>query len=247
MSHLEKDSFKEILHSLDEMRKASGTPLAKDVIEESFRGLGLSKQQQALVYEYLHTPQEEISGTDSKAAGGQAKLPDTALFKFYFEDLKQIPQLAQQEEEILYKNLISGDKIAVQKLSEQWIPKVTELAKAQVQAAGKKEAADLIQEGNMGVFLALQQMLGSGKIIDFEWELAQAAKKAMESYVQKIKADADMGESLLSKAALVYEAQTYLAKQLQRLPSAAELSQYTKIAEAELEGLLTMLEEKSEY
>ncbi len=53
-----------------------------------------------------------------------------------------------------------------------------------------------------------------------------------------------MDQSLLAKAALVYEAQKYLAEQLQRLPSAAELSQYTKIAEEELKDLLSMLEEK---
>ena len=132
----------------------------------------------------------------------------------------------------------------MQKLSEQWIYKVTELVKLKVQAVGKKEAADLIQEGNMGVFLALQQMLGSGKEADFEMMLAKAAKDAIDDYVRKRKADADMDQSLLAKAALVYEAQKYLAEQLQRLPSAAELSQYTKIAEEELKDLLSMLEEK---
>ena len=74
--------------------------------------------------------------------------------------------------------------------------------------------------------------------------LAKAAKDAIDDYVRKRKADADMDQSLLAKAALVYEAQKYLAEQLQRLPSAAELSQYTKIAEEELKDLLSMLEEK---
>lgn len=250
VSHFEKDSFVEILHSLEEIRKTSGKSLTKEVIEASFQGLELSKQQQDLIYEYLQMPQKEafdggtIGFTAEKETDEQQKLPDTDFMKLYLEDLKKIPRLVQQEEKRLYHQLIAGDKTAMQKLSEQWIFKVTELAKAKVQAVGKKEVADLIQEGNMGVFLALQQMLGSGKEADFEMELAKAAKDAMDDYVRKRKADADMDQSLLAKAALVYEAQKYLAEQLQRLPSAAELSQYTKIAEEELKDLLSMLEEK---
>lgn len=59
--------------------------------------------------------------------------------------------------------------------------------------------------------------------------------------------DTDMDQSLLAKAALVYEAQKYLAEQMQRMPSTEELSQYTKITVSEMEDILTILEKGNKY
>ena len=105
----------------------------------------------------------------------------------------------------------------------------------------------MIQEGNIAVFLALQQMLGCGKKINFEKELMMKARNAMDEYSKKMMKDTDMDQSLLAKAALVYEAQKYLAEQMQRMPSIEELSQYTKITVSEMEDILTLLEKGNEY
>ncbi|MDE7312436.1 MAG: hypothetical protein K2N87_12585 [Eubacterium sp.] len=237
-----------ILRSLEEIRNTSGTAPTKKEIAVSFKGMGLTKQQQEFIYEYLQRPQEETVGIQEASLSGETGsrpvIVNEAFFKKYTENLNKIPRLAPKEEELLYERLISGDKEAVQSLSEQWAYKVAELARAQIMAVGEKEAADLIQEGNIGVFLALQQMLGLGKKVDFGKELARAAEEAMERYVQKTMADADMDQSLLVKAALVYEAQKFLAEQLQRLPSATELSQYTRLPETELDNILAILDEK---
>lgn len=248
MNYFEKDNFMEILHSLDETRKTSKVELTREDIAMSFKGLGLSKQQQEYIYEYFQSPQQETD--DGQAASlstetaSKTEIANTDFLKRYMEDLETIPRLSSQEEELLYERLISGDIEAVQKLSEQWMHKVAGIARAQITTVGPKEAADLIQEGNIGVYLALQQMLGSGKKVDLKKELARVAEEAMERYVQKTIADADMDQSLLAKAALVYEAQNFLAEQWQRIPSIEELSQYTKMPETELEDILAILEQK---
>lgn len=107
-----------------------------------------------------------------------------------------------------------------------------------------KECADMIQEENIGVLIALQKLSPSGKKVDFEKELTTAAGCTMEAYVQKTHTDADMDQSLLTKAAFVYEARRYLSEQLQRLPSGEELGQYTKIPDTELENILALLEKE---
>ena len=79
MGHFEKDSFVEILHSLEEARKTSGKSLTKEMIEESFHGMELSKQQQDLIYEYLQMPQKEAF--DGGAIGLTAETSRYGFFK----------------------------------------------------------------------------------------------------------------------------------------------------------------------
>lgn len=251
-----EDNFIDTLHSVQEMMQTSGAELSKEEIAAYFNDMKLSRQQQEMVYQYLHRPQKEwrsviqekaetgIEAAQEQDADYEIKLPDTVFFRLYLEDLKRVSQCTQEEEEQLYERLAAGDELSVQKLAAQWMHKVLRIAKKQIKAADPKEFADIIQEGNMGVLLALQQMLGSGIQMDFEKELSKAARNAMHEYMQKTAADADMDQSLVAKAALVYEAQKFLAEQLQRLPTAAELSKYTKLPEKELEDLLLLLEKK---
>lgn len=251
-----KHNFMDTLHSVQEMMKTSHNGLSKEEIAAYFDGMELSRQQQEMIYQYLQGPQEEwnskipvesefgIEAAEEQDADDEIKLPDTAFFRLYRQDLQQIPQCTKEERKRLYERLAAGDESSVQELAEQWMHIVLQIAKKQMKTADPKEFADIIQEGNMGVFLALQQMFGSGLRMDFEKELSKAARTAMEEYMQKTTADADMDQSLVAKAALVYEAQKFLTGQLQRLPTAAELSRYTKLPETELEDILSILEKK---
>ena len=242
-----KLNFTDTLHVVQNIMKTSEARLSKEEIVAYFDGMGLSRQQKEMIYQYLQGTQEAEPGIEmpeEQEEEDETELPDTIFFRSYLEDLQQISQCTQEEEELLYERLAAGDESSVQKLVEQWMHKVLRIAKKQTKAADTKEFADIIQEGNMGVFLALQQMLGSGPRMDFEEELSKAARNAMEEYMQKTAADTDMDQSLVAKAALVYEAQEFLAEHQHRLPTAAELSQYTKLPETELEDILSILEKK---
>lgn len=170
------------------------------------------------------------------------KLPQSAFFQLYLKDMQKIQPCTEQEEDRLYDQLVRGEKTAVQKLSEQWMLRTLELAKNYTVHADHLQ--DVIQEGNMAVFLTLSNLLGSGTETDFRKTIKEAAADAMETYEKEAEAAKDMDHSLLAKAALIYEAQKFLAESLQRMPSAAELSQYTRLKETELEDILSMLKEK---
>lgn len=256
-----KNNLLEIIHSVQEKIKASDSKLTKDEIALFFKDITISFKQQNLIYEYLLNFQEEIqcdsieqqmdaNTMDIKLAECSQKktnfeVPETEFFRLYLQDLQKIVLFDEQEEKRLYEGLLAGDEKALHTLSEQWMPKVLQIARKRIKEADKKEFSDMIQEGNIGVFFALQQMMGSDRQIDFEQELTKAAEDAMDQYMQKMSADADMDQSLLAKAALVYEAQKFLSEQFQRLPSTEELSQYTKMTENELEDIFAVLK-KSE-
>ena len=256
-----KKQLSDKIHAVQEIMESSGTVLTKDEITGYLQPLPLSEQQINMVCQYL-SEQQSYTNTLSAAdrdnrdtiqvhpAGRHADrrqpAADTPFPGMYQQDLSRIVPCTKEEENRLYEQLLTGSSNALQQLSEQWTHKVLKIARSKTATADMdpKEFADMIQEGNMGVLIALQQMSVSGKKTDFEQELTAAAESAMEMYVQKIYAAADMDQSLLAKAALVYEAQCYLVRQLQRIPSVEELARYTKIPVPELEDILALLEEK---
>lgn len=253
--------FLQVIHSVQERVRTSDRMPDREEIAGYFKEMELSPKHQEMVYQYLEhlreedenqlvekqnlkeqNPEDIKMNTDEPNA--KVRLPDTAFFRLYLEDIRKRKRYSKEEEEILYHRLITGDTTVIQKLSEEWTYKVLQIAQFQVRAADTKEFADMLQEGNMAVFLALQQLAGSEKKEDFNLELTNVAKDAMEQYLQKTAADADMDQSILAKAALVYEARKFMTEKLQRIPSIAELSQYTKMSETELEDILIILDEK---
>ncbi len=250
-SKIDQDIFIETVRSVSEIMKASENVITQDRVAEYFKDLNLSETQQKMVYDYLQQRQEpghglteqeidaiENSGQKNQAASQQAGQYHSPLFQMYLRELEQITPCVPQEEELLYRQLIAGDKEAVHKLSDQWLPRIYKIAKEC--AAGPKDFADAVQEGNLAVFLVLNDMLGSGEYTDFKLVLEQTAKEAMEEYLREAAAAEDMDHSLLAKAALVHEAKKFLAQELQRMPAIEELSQYTKISVEELEDLLAL-------
>ena len=256
-----KNNLLEMIHSIQKKMQLSDIKFTKEEIVSFFKNIPLSEQQQDMVCQYLLQLQQESKSDLLEHTGMQAdsvndiqtesavemNLPDTAFFRLYLEDLQNITQYTKEEEDELYEHLIAGDEKSMYQLSEQWMLKVLQIAKKQIHITEPKDLADMIQEGNIAVFLALQQMLGCGKKINFEKELMMKAKIAMDEHSKKMMKDTDMDQSLLAKAALVYEAQKYLAEQMQRMPSTEELSQYTKITVSEMEDILTILEKGNKY
>lgn len=246
-------AFMEMLHSVSEIVKNMEQPLSKTELMEYFKNMELSAEQQDLIYQYFQKDvsdtlqpggQELVSlaETGKKAAENKKKRPESAFFQMYLKDLQSIMPCTVQEEERLYAKLAAGDETAVRKLSEQWMLRTLPLAEQYAAHAGHLE--DLIQEGNMGIFLCLQDMLGYGRTMNFQKELENAAVTAMKAYLDEEMAVKTMDDSLLARTALVYEAQKYLAAELCRMPSAQELSQYTKLKETEIEDILSIMKEK---
>ena len=143
--------------------------MTKDEIALFFKDITISFKQQNLIYEYLLNFQEEIqcdsieqqmdaNTMDIKLAECSQKktnfeLPETEFFRLYLQDLQKIVLFDEQEEKRLYEGLLAGDEEALHTLSEQWMPKVFQIARKQIKEADKKEFSDMIQEGNIGCLL----------------------------------------------------------------------------------------------
>ena len=99
----------------------------------------------------------------------------------YLDELEEVKQLDDEEEKELYEKLAAGDGSVISPLAENWLVRVLELAQEQVMNDDHLE--DVIQEGNMSVFLTLSSLCGEGKKENYEEIISNAALEAMNSYL----------------------------------------------------------------
>ena len=69
---VDKITFMETLHSVQDIMKASASPMTKEEIQVYFKDMDLSTEQQEMIYEYLQKPQQESIGEMEEQEGEDA-------------------------------------------------------------------------------------------------------------------------------------------------------------------------------
>lgn len=108
---------------------------------------------------------------------------DSKALELYLEDIANVHEYDEEERERLYAELLNGSGEAAAKLSESMLKEVALIAREY--ASEKVGLEDLIQEGNLGIFVRLGELCGMGEDCgyDVEEEMAEAADNAIRAYV----------------------------------------------------------------
>ena len=168
------------------------------------------------------------------------KYPSSPVFKMYLEEIERLPEYSQETFERLYEGLLAGDAQSIQQISDGWMRRVLEqTVKLEV---SDEDFADVIQEGNMALFITLSELCGSNKKVDVEEELCRATMTAMKSFIQGLDSENDIRNVMIGKATLVNEARKHLMEENQQTPSLNELAAYTNMSESELADVLDWIE-----
>lgn len=277
---VDKITFMETLHSVQELIQTNAEPMTKEVIQEYFKEMDLSKEQQEMVYQYLLKSQkepvvnilelgneedDELSISSGKFSCASQKIPSgtsqnspitvsqfehSKHFQRYLREIKEIPILSEEQKFVLYKRLLLGEREVIEEISRQWLGKIIEIAKTYV--SDKLLLEDLVQEGNIGLLLGIEQILGNSNnsnikfdISNLESKLEIYIKESIEDYQKEIEG-VDSGEyTILAKVNLIHAAQKALAEQSGTIPTLQELSKYTKIPIGEVEDILALPKETS--
>lgn len=183
---VDKITFMETLHSVQEIAKASAVPLTKEEITSYFQDMDLSKEQQEMIYQFLQMPQEETDGEteqqgggstgkgrksslrsrSSQASGGSGKKTGNPHFQMYLREISAVPTLEREQQNILYQRLLEGEGTVMEEISHQWLEKIVQIAEEYVTPRVFLE--DLVQEGNIGLLLGLGQLLGKAAAYGIE-------------------------------------------------------------------------------
>lgn len=246
---LDKIAFMETLHSVQEVARTSLTPLSKEEIQTYFKDMELTKEQEEMVYRYLLRPQEETAEESEEEAASDITEPQeeteaeqavSARFQMYLEEIGDIPVLTEEQENALYARLAQGEEQVIAELSNQWLKPVVELASAY--EAEELPLEDMVQEGNIGLLMGLQFLLGK-KEASPKAVLEQFIKDAIEEYVEEEGGESAQENSILAKVSLVQEAKESLARELGSEPTIQQLAEYTRISEEEIADIVSLAKE----
>ncbi len=171
-------------------------------------------------------------------------LPESKMFQMYLEEISSLPVYSETKIEEMYQKLLAGDESVIHTISDSWMIKVLELAKKL--AVSSEGFEDVIQEGNMALFLKLTELCGSQEKTDVEAELQNAVEEAMKSSILAEEGEDEDEKAMVGKLALVNEAKKYLADEKGREATLSELAEYTQLTEEELSDILLLIQKANQ-
>lgn len=249
----DQNTFMETVNSVAEIMQTSAEPLSEKEVFSYFEDMELEENQKRLVMEYLLssvTAEEHTDfgteDTDSEEKGENREKENSTeskVFQMYLEEIAMLPQYTEQEKEALYGKLIQGEKKVIETLLAVWLEQVLMIAKKYFEP--KLNAEDLVQEGNIALFLKLQELCGSHLAEDVERILEAAVEEGIMTYASEMSGERDMEHTILGKVSLMHEAKTILAEEKGQTPTINELSEYTKLSVKELEDIEDLTKDNS--
>lgn len=245
----DQNTFMEVVNNVAEIVHTSEKELSREEIFEYFSDMELDENQKQMILEYLTNKAMEEENSSELEDGikqeenleeiDETESKNSLVFKMYLEDLANLPQYTEEEKKQFYNELLEGNEKMIEILSNIWLEKVLEIAGKYVEP--KLNVEDLVQEGNVALFIKLQEILGTQSKVDVENELMQAVETGIMKYASEMSGERELENSILAKVSLVDQAQKLLKEEKGYMPSVEELSDYTKISTEELEDLLDII------
>ncbi|MBR5474264.1 MAG: hypothetical protein IKU83_02520 [Lachnospiraceae bacterium] len=240
--------FKENLNLLLQIAATEENRLTREQVQGCFGDLELAEEQWELIYHYLEMNQVKVEDHEMNAsyvgklaaveeAEGPEGTPEdreSAFFAMYLEELAAIPPLSIGEEEVLLQKMWAGDAAAEERLIEGKLALTARVAK---EFAGRGVGeADLVQEGNIAMMMALRAY-EEGPLDAF---LEREIRTSLEMTVVDEGGEDQISAFLASQANALLKASTEMAERLGREATVEELAKYLGISEEMVEDLMKM-------
>lgn len=236
MIMIDRNSFSEILREVAQIVKTAPAPMSDEEILKYFGDAELTDEQKKMVIEYVtvRPDEEQTVAKETEENNMEQEGHDSKALTMYMDELSQLGSIKDDELEDMCARLLNGDKAMVEKLAKAYLVDVADIASKYISDTILFE--DLIQEGNMGLFIRLSELVGLGEDCgyDVSEEALEAAHGSIRDYVGAESGENEIENTILGKANLVGEAKKHLAELNGSTPTLQELSEYTKMSEAEL-------------
>lgn len=158
--------------------------------------------------------------------------------ELYLEEVGQIEKPDEKEEFRLFSLASEGDAGAKSRLVEIYLPMVCEMAG---EYEGKDFLAeDLVQEGNVGLLLAVDGIEKQDSLAAYRACLMNAVSQFMQESLQDQKDIREMGDGIAKRVNHLNEAIHNLEEELEHRVSVEELSAYLEMPVEEIRDILKM-------
>ena len=243
----ERYIFRELLSEIKELADQKHNRLTTEEIRAFFHNAHLTEEQLTMVFEYLEGEKIQVVGYKNSAKA--EKNPETEEEEFepyvesdylevYQNEISQITPVTPEEELRLFQMAAAGDGQAKAKLTEQYLKTVFDLSRTY--AYGPVARGDLIQEGNVALMLALEELEISDQLEEYQKGLYEKISKAMEEALTENQDIRELNEKMAERVNHLHEAVKNLEKDLEHKVSLEELSAYLDMPVEEIKDILNM-------
>lgn len=241
----EKEYFREGLAEMRRVAEGKYNHITVADILSCFPDRQLTRHEIGLIYQYAkeeHIIIEDYRPHDTRSVPlGKPKLTgeEKAYFQMYLSDLAKIPACSEDEEEMLLSRLADGDETVINRLVEGHLRQVLQMARNH--AGRGVPIGDLVQEGNMELLLAAQDIVsGSAQILQggFREYADTRVQRAMRAMIREQAGHDRAGERMAHETNALLAATMELEEELGREATLAELARKVSLPEDKVEELV---------
>lgn len=241
----QQEQFISLLEEVKKLAEEYDGVLGTEDIAEVFSQIDLSKEQFDMIYQYLLHNKIEIADYEKeqsvKKREEDTKEEDSIYLKMYVKDLKNVKKLSELEEKELLKLAGKEDNAAKARLTEGYLRIVVDLAKTYRGQGVLLE--DLIQEGNIGLMNAVEEISHCSDEEEAKEYIIQEISAAMEAAISERNDSLESEEQFLNELQNINEQIKQLTRDLEREPMPEEVAEKTGKSVEEIEELVKILEQ----
>ena len=239
--------FHEKLKGILELAARQNSRITTEEVERYFKEEQLSQEQIELVYDYLMSQKIIVKGYEKenslKTGDKELKMnaDEEAYLKEYLNDLKALKQAKPGEKDMLFGRLASGDTSVKARLTEVYLEEVVEIAKELYHP--EIFFADLVQEGNVNLMLALERLT---EFDNPEKAVLCEIRQGIRSLIEEQTEVKKRGRKMVEKVSALDEAITKLTDELGHKVTFEELMVYMDMSEQEIKDIMRLAGEEAE-
>ena len=215
--------FAETLKYVTRLARENKNVISKEQVDDAFSELDLDEKQLQMVYEYLN--QHKIGIDEAIDTSDNLTTEENNYLQDYLESLEGLDKLSDGEKEAIAMAAIAGDKNAQDKLIENYLPLVVDVARMYAEQGVFLE--DLIGEGNVALTKGVTMLDAVGEPSEVESFLYKLMLDAMEKIIEENLAEDTGMQKVLNLVNEVNDKAKELSEDLRRKATVEELMEET--------------------
>lgn len=239
--------FLEKVNGLVAKGRALGGSITEVMLSEAFASDDLDGEQMLSIRSYLKSNGIEIENDSENpsskiirmtAAKNVKNLPskEKKVYQLYLEELEAMPVHDIQMETVLLEKKAAGDMDAGKILTEGRLKQVVDIAA--LYAGHGAPLEDLVQEGNLALYLAVLEEYDSQQA--FDQAVRDRVTAAMDQLVEETDGHLNFKIRMADMANQVMDLSAELAEDLNRQPTLEELAKEMETTVEEIEAVMKM-------
>lgn len=242
--------FQEKLNLVLKLAEENNDKLSQEAVEQFFVEDNLTEEQINLVYNYLLAKKVAVTGyikaNEAEVVEVNLSEDEEQYLTEYVSDLSLMKEELDGELVELYTGILEGNDTLKGRMSEIYLPYVIPVAKEMYKEGF--HIADLIQEGNVAMIMALETLItieGITKESILEYintEIKQGIQMLIEETTELRTRDQKMVDEVAKLDGII----TQLTEDLGRKVTLEELVLYTEMTEDEVIEVLKLMGEEVE-